>query len=435
MKMMDEPATSATPAHHLNPRVKALRPSATLAMNERSAQLARAGRTVYKLGFGQSPFPIPPTVVAALQANAFQKDYLPVKGLPALRAAVAAFHRRFHGLTASAEDVLIGPGSKELLFLAQLVYQADLILPAPSWVSYEPQARLLGHAVHWVQTQRAAGWRLTPAELEQVCQATAGRARLLVLNYPNNPTGLSYDAAQLAALAEVARQHGLLIVADEIYGELQHAGQHVSIARFYPAGTVVSSGLSKWCGAGGWRLGTFCFPPELRWLQDAMACVASETFSAVAAPIQHAAVTAFECAEPIEQYLTQARRVLRALGRSVSRRLQNLGVNAPQPDGAFYLFADFTPHNARLHARGLTTSAALCEELLNETGVALLPGSDFGRTTAELTARLAYVDFDGAAALTAAERVPAAEELSEAFLRAHCGQVLTALDRLGEWLS
>jgi aspartate aminotransferase len=432
---MDAPARLTTPAQQLNPRVQSLRPSATLAMNERSAQLARAGRTVYKLGFGQSPFPIPPPVVAALQANAFQKDYLPVKGLPALRAAVAEFHRRFHGLSASAEDVLIGPGSKELLFLAQLVYQAELILPAPSWVSYEPQARLLGHAVHWVQTHGADGWRLTPAALAQVCQATAGRARLLVLNYPNNPTGLSYDAAQLAALAEVARQHGLLIVADEIYGELQHAGQHVSIARFYPAGTVVSSGLSKWCGAGGWRLGTFCFPPELRWLQDAMACVAGETFSAVAAPIQYAAVTAFERAEPIEQYLTQARRVLRTLGRSVSQRLQHLGVNAPQPDGAFYLFADFTPHNARLHARGLTTSAALCEELLNETGVALLPGSDFGRTAAELTARLAYVDFDGAAALTAAERVPAAEELSEAFLRAHCGQVLTALDRLGEWLS
>jgi aspartate aminotransferase len=431
----DQVVLAETGSLALNPRVKALRPSATLAMNERSAQLSRAGRTVYKLGFGQSPFPIPPSVVAALQANAFQKDYLPVKGLPALRAAVAEFHQRWHGLPTSAEDILIGPGSKELLFLAQLVYQADLILPAPGWVSYEPQARLLGHAVHWAQTQRADGWRLTPAALEQICQATAGRPRLLVLNYPNNPTGLTYAAAQLEALAQVARRHALLIVADEIYGELHHAGEHISIARFYPGGTVVSSGLSKWCGAGGWRLGTFCFPRELRWLQDAMACVASETFSAVAAPIQHAAVTAFERAEPIEQYLTQARRLLCALGGHVSRHLQSFGVHAPTPDGAFYLFPDFTPHAASLQARGVTSSAALCKQLLDETGVALLPGADFGRPATELTARLAYVDFDGAQALAAAEEMPGDAALGEAFLREHCGPVLTALDHLGEWLS
>jgi aspartate aminotransferase len=431
---MDSSATATTPVYQLNPRVKSLRPSATLAMNERSAQLAREGRAIYKLGFGQSPFPVPPSVVAALQSNAFQKDYLPVKGLPALRAAVAEFHRRWHGLPATAEDILIGPGSKELLFLAQLVYQADLILPAPSWVSYEPQAQLLGLDVHWAQTRGEDDWRLTPDGLEQICQATADRPRLLILNYPNNPTGLSYDAAQLEALAQVARRHRLLVVADEIYGELHHNGAHVSIARFYPEGVVVSGGLSKWLGAGGWRLGTFCFPANLRWLLDAMACVAGETFSAVAAPIQHAAVTAFECGPEIERYLTQSRRILRALGRSVSQRLRNAGVNAPAPDGAFYLYPDFTPQAERLRARGLTTSADFCEQLLADTGVALLPGSDFGRPATELACRLAYVDFDGAKCLLAAERIPLEEGLGEQFLIEHCGRVLTAIDLLGEWL-
>jgi aspartate aminotransferase len=431
---MDSSATATTPAYQLNPRVKNLRPSATLAMNEHSAQLAREGRAIYKLGFGQSPFPIPPSVVAALQSNAFQKDYLPVKGLPALRAAVAEFHRRWHGLPATAEDILIGPGSKELLFLAQLVYQADLILPAPGWVSYEPQARLLGLDVHWAQTRGEDGWRLTPDDLEQVCQATADRPRLLILNYPNNPTGLSYDAAQLEALAQVARRHRLLVVADEIYGELHHSGAHVSIARFYPEGVIVSGGLSKWCGAGGWRLGTFCFPTNLRWLLDAMACVAGETFSAVAAPIQYAAVTAFECDQEIERYLTQSRRILRALGRSVSQRLRNVDVNAPAPDGAFYLYPDFTPQAERLRARGLTTSTDFCEQLLADTSVALLPGSDFGRPATELACRLAYVDFDGTECLLAAEKISIEEELGEQFLIEHCGRVLTAIDLIGEWL-
>ncbi len=431
---MDSPAIATTPVFQLNPRVKSLRPSATLAMNERSARLAREGRAIYKLGFGQSPFPVPPSVVAALQSNAFQKDYLPVKGLPALRAAVAEFHGRWHGLPATAEDILIGPGSKELLFLAQLVYQADLILPAPSWVSYEPQARLLGLDVHWAQTRGEDGWRLTPDGLEQVCQATADRPRLLILNYPNNPTGLTYDAAQLEALAQVARRHRLLVVADEIYGELHHSGTHVSIARFYPEGAIVSGGLSKWLGAGGWRLGTFCFPTNLRWLLDAMACVAGETFSAVAAPVQYAAVTAFERGQEIEHYLTQSRRVLRALGRTVSQRLRAAGINAPTPDGAFYLYPDFTSQAERLRSRRLTTSAALCEQLLADTGVALLPGSDFGRPATELACRLAYVDFDGAQCLLAAERIPLEEELGEQFLIEHCGRVLTAIDLLGKWL-
>lgn len=418
----------------MNPKIQKLRPSATLAMNEKSAELARAGRTVYKLGFGQSPFPIPPSVVAALQAQAFQKDYLPVRGLPALRAAVAEFHRRFHGLPAAAADILIGPGSKELIFLAQMICQADLLLPSPSWVSYEPQARLLNLDSRWLPTRREDGWRLQPEELEKACRVGTDRPRLLILNYPDNPTGLSFDSTQLEALARVARRRKLLIIADEIYGELHHAGQHVSIARFYPEGTIVSSGLSKWCGAGGWRLGTFCFPVELRRLLDAMACVASETFSAVAAPIQFAAVTAFERDEAIEDYVRQSRRILRALGLRVSRQLQACGVPTAEPDGGFYLFPDFTDHAPALRARGLKTGAEFCARLLEDTGVALLPGSDFGRPANEFTCRLAYVDFDGEACLTAARQIPMTEELDEAFLRAHCHKTLTAIDLIKDWL-
>ena len=150
--MASAPLSDPRIPFNLNPRVQSLRPSATLAMNEHCAQLIRAGRQVYRLGFGQSPFPIPPSVVAALQAHAQQRDYLPVRGLRQLRAAVAEFHRRRYGLATTADDVLIGPGSKELIFLAQLVYQGELLAPSPSWVSYVPQAQLVGQGVRWLQT-------------------------------------------------------------------------------------------------------------------------------------------------------------------------------------------------------------------------------------------------------------------------------------------
>ena len=116
----------------LNLNIRGLKKSATLEINEKSRQLEREGKKIYKLGFGQSPFPVPAPVVESLRQHAAEKDYLAVQGLPALREAVAASWHRKQGLNCTAEDILIGPGSKELLFILQLVYYGDLVIPTPS---------------------------------------------------------------------------------------------------------------------------------------------------------------------------------------------------------------------------------------------------------------------------------------------------------------
>jgi aspartate aminotransferase len=409
-------------------------PSATVDINERCNALRAEGRPVHKLGLGQSPFPVPEPVVQELRNQAFQKDYLPVKGLRELRAAVADYDHRSQGMSVAPEDVLVGPGSKELMFLLQLVYYGDLVIPTPSWVSYAPQAHIIGRKVHWLRTERANAWRLTPEDLVAVCREDPSRPRIVVLNYPSNPTGATYDSAELEELARVAQTYRVVLLSDEIYGELHHAGCHVSIARFYPEGTIVSSGLSKWCGAGGWRLGTFSFPRGLSWLLDSMAAVASETYTSTSAPIQYAAVRAFQGGIEIERYLWGVRRVLRALGGWSAQCLRKAGVLVDQPAGAFYLFADFSTHAEALAAHGIATSAALCEHLLEETGVAILPGTAFGRPVAELTARLAYVDFDGARALAAAKQAGDEGVLDESFLRTYCPSVTAAIDRLCAWV-
>jgi aspartate aminotransferase len=392
------------------------------------------GREVYKMGLGQSPFPGAPPVVEALREHAAEKDYLPVKGLWRLRQAVAAYHARREGIERSGNDVLIGPGSKELMFLLQLVYYGDLVIPTPAWVSYAPQARIIGRRVELVPTRRDDGWRLGPDGLERLCQSDPDRPRILIINYPSNPTGGTYKLDDLRALARVAAKHRVVLLSDEIYGELHHKGQHVSIARFYPEGTIISSGLSKWCGAGGWRLGTFVFPPSMHWLLDAMAAAASETYTSTSAPIQYAAVTAFEGGSEIAEYLAGSRRVLRALGRWCHRKLEQAGLHCAPPAGGFYLFPDFSPRGAQLQERGISSSIALCERLLAETGVAILPGSEFGREAPELTARLAYVDFDGEAALEAAANLPREAPLDELFLRTHAPRVTTAIDKICTWV-
>jgi len=423
-----------SPDVHLNLNVRGLGESATLKINETCQQIAREGREVFRLGLGQSPFPVPRSVVEALQANAHQKDYLPVRGLRSLREAVAEFHRRRNGIEFSAEDVLVGPGSKELMFILQLVYYGDLVIPTPTWVSYAPQAHIIGRQIRWVPTQSENAWRLMPEELENLCRSDPTRPRILIVNYPSNPTGGTYRREELKALARVARAHKVVLLSDEIYGELHHKGQHVSIARYYPEGTIVSSGLSKWCGAGGWRIGTFCFPPSLRWLLDAMAVVASETFTATSTPIQHAAIRAFEGGLAIERYLVQSRRILSAIGRGLTRDLTRAGVLLEPPKGAFYLFCDFEPFRESLAGNGIFTSDQLCLRLLQQTGVALLPGSVFGRPQNELTARLAYVDFDGAQALAQAEQIPPSTELNGTFLKNCCDKLLRATLRLCDWL-
>lgn len=420
----------------LNLNVRGLRQSATLEINERSKRLERDGQTIYKLGLGQSPFPVPPPVVNALKLHAREKDYLPVEGLRELRGAVADFHREKDGVDARPEGVLVGPGSKELMFLLQLVFYGDILVPTPCWVSYTPQARIIGRKVHLIDTTFEERWRITADRLKAQLDDEQDdyRPRILLLNYPGNPEGGEYKADELESIAEVARRYELIVLSDEIYGQLNFAGQHVSMARYYPERTIISSGLSKWCGAGGWRLGTFTFPEELDWLLDAMAAVASETYTSVSAPIQYAAVRAFKGGLSIERYLWHARRILETLGLWACEQLEEAGVRLHRPSGAFYLFLDFSPLASLLEARGITNSQTLCERLLDDTGVAILPGSAFERPKAELTARLAYVNFDGSTALAASETIPLDQRLPEGFIRKHCAGVTVAIKKIVDWL-
>jgi aspartate aminotransferase len=423
-----------SPDIHLNLNVRGLPLSATLEINEKSNYLKSKGRRIFKLGLGQSPFPVPQSVVDALKVNAHQKDYQPVKGLYELREAVADYHRRSQGINHNPEDVLIGPGSKELMFLLQLVYYGDLVIPTPSWVSYAPQAHIIGRHVHWLPTHRDNNWKLTPDELIAHCKNDPHKPRIVILNYPANPSGMTYTIDELKEIARVAFDHKIIMLSDEIYGELHHRGKHVSIARFYPEGTIISSGLSKWCGAGGWRLGTFTFPKSLRWLLEAMSSVASETYTATSAPIQYAAVRAFKGGLKIENYLWNCRIILRRLSKLLVTKLNNAGIAVTQPDGAFYLFPDFILHKNKFDKKKITNSFELADKLLEETGVAILPGVSFGRPENELTARIAYVDFDGTRALSAAEQVKSEKDIDNDFLETYCGNTIEAIDRICDWV-
>lgn len=417
----------------LNLNVRGLPVSATLAINEKSNKLLAEGKQIYKFGLGQSPFPVPQVVVDELRDNAHQKDYLPVRGYQPLREAIANYLNKAHNLEFSGEDIIVGPGSKELMFIIQLVYYGDLLIPNPSWVSYAPQAEIIGRHVHWLKTSEENKWLLTAETLDEFCSSDPTRPRILILNYPNNPTGLTYAREELKAIAEVAKKYRIIILSDEIYGETHHDGNHYSIAKYYPEGTIISTGLSKWCGAGGWRLGAFAFPKNLRWLLDAMAVVASETFTSTSAPIQYAAVRAFQGGIEIERYLWNSRRILKALGNYMYEELISAGISLHKPEGAFYIFSNFKNFADKLRKKSILNSSQMCTQILEDTGVAILPGSDFGRPSEEYTARLAYVDFDGAKALASLEVLEKDKVLDVEFLEKNCEKVIIGTKRLCDW--
>ena len=364
--------------------IKNLKPSSTLLMNEESKKLEKEGKQIFKFGFGQSPFQIPEDMVNELKKNSHQNKYLPMQGLSELRDAVALYTSNKKGNNYKADNVIIGPGSKELMFLLHILFDGDVILPAPSWVSYAPQAIIGRNKVHWIETKRENNWFPTGEEIEQVISKNKNKNYLLFLNSPNNPSGQICE--NLDEIATVANKNNLIILSDEIYSELSFDTGFKSISNFCPEKTIISTGLSKWCGAGGWRLGYFIIPDSLKKIKNKLKVLASETFSSVSAPIQYAAISAYQ--NDHSSYIRNSSNILKNVGEYVYENLKSNNVIISKPKGGFYLMPEFVNKN-------FSTSSEMCKTILSDTGVALLPGSDFGCSEKKMLARLSFTDFDG----------------------------------------
>ena len=364
--------------------IKNLKPSSTLRMNEISNKLESKGKKIYRFGFGQSPFQVPDDVVNELKNNAHQNKYLSMQGLNELRTAISKYSSNKYSQNYKPENIIVGPGTKELMFLLQLLFDGDILLPAPSWVSYAPQALLSRNRTHWIVTKSENNWFPTGEEIEKVILKDRKKNYLLFLNSPNNPSGQICN--NLKEISTIAKKYNILILSDEIYSELSFHENFQSISQFYPEKTIISTGLSKWCGAGGWRLGHFIIPEALKELRDSLKILASETFSSVSAPIQYAAIAAYS--NNHDEYINNSRSILKLVGEYVYNNLKSNKINMNKPQGGFYLMPEFL-------IKKFSTSQDMCNDILEKTGVALLPGSDFGFSKERMIVRLSFTDFNG----------------------------------------
>jgi aspartate aminotransferase len=373
--------------------------SATLAANEVLACRRQAGEPVLPMAFGEAGLPAHPLLQQALAAGgaaAGGNAYGPVAGQPTLRAAAAGYWSR-RDLPTSPDAVVAGPGSKSLLFGLLLALGTDVAMPRPSWVSYAAQAAMIGSSPHFVPAPPGEGGVCDPARLAHaVVKARSAGRRIgaVIVTLPDNPTGQLARPATVRALAEVAAEYDLIILADEIYRDLRYdaAPPIVSPAVYAPERTVVTTALSKSLALGGWRIGVARLPdgPAGAALRDRLVGIGSEIWSATASPVQEAATLAFTEPPELTDRIARSRRLHAAVSRAVAARFAAAGVAVPDPQAAFYLYPDFAPWREHLAGRhGVTSGAGLARLLLARYGMGVLPASAFGEEDCALRLRVA----------------------------------------------
>jgi aspartate aminotransferase len=369
--------------------LQALEPSATLAMAAKAKELKAAGRTIYDLSVGEPDFNTPEHIceaaVAAMKAG--HTRYTVASGIPELKKAVVEQYKKVHGLEYAPTQVVIANGAKHALhnvFTAILDPGDEVIIPAPYWVSYAELVKLTGAKPVIVETAQENNFKLTPAQLTAACTP---KTKVLLLCSPSNPTGSMYSPDDLKALADVAIQKDLVVMADEIYERLVYGNnKFASFATVRPGlqdRTILINGVSKTYAMTGWRIGWSISPPNIA---KAIADLQSQETSNPCSISQYASVAALngpqDCVEKMLVEFSKRREF-------VSCRIAEIpGLSCAEIAGAFYAFINIKKHLGReYNGVKIDNSTQWCLELLDKKGVATVMGSAFG---AEGYARISF---------------------------------------------
>ncbi|RLD29924.1 MAG: hypothetical protein DRI75_01505 [Bacteroidetes bacterium] len=416
----------------INKNILLLKPSATLAINQKVQTLRSNNVNVFHFGFGQSPFPIHESIVDALRDNAKNNYYLPTIGLETLRQNISEFLLKHQNIIADSNFIYIGPGSKDLLYQTMLVLESTFLIPKGSWVSYGPQINSTNGRYVILETDLESSFKLSSKTLKAYCKSNPNQQKTLILNSPNNPTGAVYTNKELEILAEVCRENDIIVLSDEIYSQINfNEDFSPSISKFYPEKTIVFGGLSKVFSAGGYRLGFMALPKELHFLHNTYRSIFSETFSAVSSPIQYAAIKAFKMEGDIKNYIKDCSIILKEVSNYITLKLKQVNIECTNSQGAFYIMIGFNNFKGQINALGIYTSEQLANYLLNNFKTALLPASDFYFPENELFFRLAFVDFDGQKVMRAYNNRP---YINEDFLQKYCPNIFGGVNKILEFV-
>lgn len=363
-------------------RLDTLKPSPTLAVTAKAAELRAAGKNVIGLGAGEPDFDTPDRIkraaIAAMERG--ETKYTPVAGTPKLREAICEKFKKENQLDYTPAQIIVGTGGKQVLFnafLATLNPGDEVIIPAPYWVSYPDMVLFAEGTPVVVECGAEQGFKMTPAQLQAVA---TDKTKWLILNSPSNPTGAGYTKAELEALAEVVRNYPQLhVLTDDIYEHLVYDGfkfhTFAEVAPDLKDRTLTVNGVSKAYSMTGWRIG-YAGGPEP--LIKAMSKIQSQSTSNPNSIAQAATIDALS---GDQSFLDDWRKAFKARRDMVVERLNAIdGMRCGVPVGAFYVFPDCSAFLGKKTPGGKTvaTSIEFCEYLLEEALVAAVAGSAFG---------------------------------------------------------
>jgi aspartate aminotransferase len=362
----------------LSHRVQAVKPSPTLAITARAAQMRAAGKDIVGLGAGEPDFDTPEHIkAAAVQALAkgFTK-YTAVDGIPSLKKAIIDKFKKDNGLEYQPKQVLVSCGGKQSSYnLTQALLNAgdEVIIPAPFWVSYPDMVLLADGVPVIIETTQAQRFKITP---EQLRAAITPKTRLIFINSPSNPSGIAYTLDELKALGDVLKDHPNIIIAtDDMYEHiLWKQGTFVNILNAHPDlydRTVVMNGVSKAYSMTGWRIGYAAGPADLI---EAMTTVQSQSTSN---PTSISQVAAEAALTGDQSFINDMCVEFKKRHDYVVAEFNKIdGIECIETDGTFYVFPNIEKLLARLD--GIDDDLAFSEYLIEKAGVALVPGSAFG---------------------------------------------------------
>ena len=354
----------------------------------------------YGFAFGQSPFPVPKPVQDALIKNANKGTYAGVPGIPELREAVSQYNKRNFGFDADPRRIYVGPGTKELIFNLLEILHGTVILPTPAWLGYLPQIRFLKKNYHMLHVR--SNGKIAPNDLEHLILRLHDRQKILILNNPNNPTGLVYSQLELEEITDVCRKHDILVISDEIYAQTTYdINKFVSMGKIYPEGSFVTNGLSKSHAAGGYRLGYVIFPQHTYELRQQFKKILATEYTATSTPIQHAAIAGFQESREMDEYFEITRSIHHIMGDYTYQALNKIeGVKTTKPESTFYLLANFNAYSDYFLANKISNSQKFSESLIQHPyHTALVGGDSLVLERTDFSARIAFVDYDGQRAM------------------------------------
>ncbi len=354
----------------INARIAQVLGSTTLAITARANELKAQGVDVVSFAAGEPDFDTPDYIKeAAIKAiNGGFTKYTPSSGTEELRAAVCEKLKRDNGLDYKPGQIVVGCGAKHSIFNAVMVLcdaGEEVLIPAPYWVSYPEMVKIAGATPKFIQTSQAANFKVTP---QQLTAAITPRTKMFILNSPSNPTGSVYSREELKAIADICVKHGIYVVSDEIYEKLLYIDTPftsiASLGKDIFDLTITINGMSKAYSMTGWRIGYAAGPAEI------MNCMKNLQDHSTSNPVsisQKAALAALKAPEDSIKAMRDEFRVRRDLMMSLIDGIP--GVSYIKPEGAFYLFCDFSKYGP---------CAEVAKRILNEVNVAVIPGDGFG---------------------------------------------------------